>query len=252
MMKKYLHIIIILLCIIQSVHTQNIDKEELILDAAFRYTPHDDSFYSILDALTSDLQNCIFNALGRDYFFDIDIYNNNTFRAQIYAHLSYPRGIHPVAFESFRDVLKAKKGFLYYNEKLVLVSFTGERWSQYDVRKIFSLHPRLECIMYSIPAETFPEVGMGLEVSTLYGIYNPDTESFTVTKSHECTGDKYYGYTVQETDTWAKIAAKFGTTEENIRTINNEYNPDQCLVPGSYISVHYEIVDGVLEVTRYR
>jgi len=251
-MKKYLQIIIILLCTIQYVHTQNIDKEEFLLDAAYRYTPHDDSFYDILNILSNDLQDCIFNALGRDYFFDICIYNNNTFVAQIFAHQSYPQGIHPVAFKFYRDISKAKKGFLYYKEKLVLVSFTGERWSQYDVNQIFSPYPRLECIMYSIPAESLPEVGMGLEVSTLNGIYDPDTESFSVTKLLGCTGNHYYSYTVQGTDTWKKIADKFGTTEENIRTIKNEYNPDQCLVPGSNIQVYYEIVDGVLQVTRTR
>jgi len=244
--------VLIFKSLIQYLHAQNADKEELLLDAAYRYTSHDDSFYHILDTLTEKSQNCIFNALGRDYFFDIDISEDNTFRVQIYPYESYPKGIHPYVLETYRNIKKGKKGFLYYKEKLVFVTFSEKGWSQYDINQIFSPYPRLETIMYSIPAEPLPEVGMGLDVITLYGIYNPDTESFSVTKFNECTGEMYYSYTVQGTDTWKKIADKFGTTEEKIRTIKNEYNPDQCLVPGSTIMVHYKIVDGVLEVTRYR
>lgn len=250
-MKKYIHIII-LLCVVQYVHTQNIDKKEFILDAAYQYYTHDDSFFAILDTLSNSIQNCIFNALGRDYYFDIDIYEDNKFRAQIYPHLSYPGGMNPVAFQSYRNINKESKGFLYYNEKLVLISFEGKRWSQYAIKQIFSHLYHLDAIMYSIPAEPLPEVPKGLEVVTLYGLYDPETESFTATELIGCKGYKYYGYAVQESDTWEKIAKKFETTVENIRTINNEYNPDQCLVPGSFIVVYYEIVDGVLELIRDR
>jgi len=250
-MKKHIYIIVILLCIVPHVYTQNINKEEFILDAAYRYIPIGRSLDDILDTLAVSSQNCIFNALGRDYFFNICIYEDNEFRAQIFPYLSYSPGIHPSGLENYRDIKKAKKGFLYYKEKLVLITFAGER-SQYDINQIFSPYRHLEVITYFIPAEPLPEVGKGLDVITLDGVYDPDTENFKVTKILGCTGNHYYSYTVQGTDTWKKIADKFGTTEENIRTIKNEYNPDQCLVPGSNIQVYYEIVDGVLQVTRTR
>jgi hypothetical protein len=251
MMKKYTYIIVILLCIVPYVHTQNVKKEEFILDAAYRYIPIDQSLDDILDTLMVSSQNCIFNALGRDYFFDFYFYEDNRICAQIYPYESY-WGIHLSGLENYRDTKKAKKGFLYYKEKLVLITFSGKRWSQYDINQIFSPYRHLEVITYSIPAEPLPEVGKGLDVITLDGVYDPDSETFSVTKILGCTGEKYYSYMVQGTDTWKKIAEKFGTTEENIRTIKNEYNPDQCLVPGSTIEVHYEIVDGVLQVTRTR
>jgi hypothetical protein len=213
------------------------DKQEFVVDAAYRYIPIYQSFDDILDTLLNHTQNCIFNALGRDYYFDIDIYADNKFRAQIFPYLSYPRGINPVAFASYRDVKKGKKGFLYYKEKLVLITFEEKGWSLDDIQQIFSPGRYLEAIMYSIPVEPMPEVPMGLDVVTLYGFYNPKTDNFTVTKFDECRGYKNYGYTVQVTDTWEKIAKKFGTTVENIRTIRNEYNPDQCLVPGNFIVV---------------
>jgi len=250
-MKKHIQIITILLCIVQCVHTQNINKEEFILDAAYRYIPIGQSLEDILDSLTESSQNCIFNALGRDYYFKVYIYEDNKFSVQIYPYESY-WGIHPSGLENYRNIKKEKKGFFYHKEKLVLITFSEKGWSQYDINQIFSPYRHLEVITYSIPEEPLPEVGMGLDVITLDGVYDPDTETFSVSKLLGCTGDKHYSYTVQETDTWKKIADKFGTTEEKIRTINNEYNPDLCLVPGSTIKVHYEIVDGVLKVTRTR
>ena len=247
-MKKYIHIIIISLCIVQFAHTQNVDKKEFVLDAAYQYTTHNDSFFAILDTLSNSIQNCIFNALGRDYYIDIDIYEDNKFRAQIFPHT----GMNPFAFLTYRNINKESKGFLYYNERLVLISFEGKRWSQYDIKQIFPHLYHLDVIMYSVPAEALPNAGKALDVVTLNGFYDPITENFTVTKLDGCNGYKHYAYTILESDTWETIAKKFGTTVENIQTINNEYNPNQCLEPGRSIFVNYEIIDGVLELTRDR
>jgi len=251
-MKKYIQIIIILLCVLQSIEAQNIENKEFVLDAAYRYTPHHQSFYSILDTLSNSFQNCIFNALDRDYFYEISIYKDSTIRGQIYPYKSYPNGINPVVFETYRNIQKANKGFLYYNEKLVLVTFRGERWAQYDTKQYFSIHNLLEVVTYSIPAESLPDAGKALDIVTLYALYDPGIGNLTITKFYGCNGSKHYIYTILESDTWETVAEKFMTTVENIQTINKTYNPTLPIIPRDDIIVNYEIVDGVLELTRIR
>jgi len=251
-MKNPICSIVLFIVFSQCVFSQeHIEKKEFVLDAAYKYAPLNPSFYDLLDTLSNSLQNCIFNALGRDYFFDIDIYEDNKIRGQIYPYFSYPHcTFNPI--EVYRNTLKANKGFFHYNEKLVLVKFRGEHWSQFKVEQFFSRSYCLEAIMFSVPAETLPEVGMGLDVVTMRGFYDPIKGNLTISEHFECKGSKYYGYTVQESDTWEKVAGKFRTTIEKLQTLNGKHNPDLQLVPGSYIEVYYEIVDGVLEAIRTR
>jgi len=247
-MKKHIHILVILLCIFQYIPAQNIDKKEFIIDAAYRYTPHHQSLYRILDTLSNSLQNCVFTALNRDYFFEISIYKDNTISCQIYPYVSYPWGI----LDRYRNMNKKTKGFFYYNEKLVLVRFIGEQWAPHDPDYFFSIHYDLEIVMYSAPAEPLPQAGKALDVVTLDALYDSKTGDFTITKFYGCNGSKHYVYTVLKSDTWETVAAKFGTTVENIQTINKVYNPDFPLEAGDDIIVNYKIIDGVLQVTRER
>jgi len=220
------------------------------LDVAYRYTPLDSSFYGLLDTLSNSLQNCIFNALNRDYFFYIYIFENNKISGQIYPYRSSHCTFNPI--EVYRNAKRTKKGFFYYNEKLVLVEFREEHWSQFNVEQYFSSSYCMEEILYSIPAERLPEVGMGLEIVDMDGLYDPIKEELIITKHFGCRGNRYYGYYVQESDNWETVAEKFVTTVEKLKTLNGKYNPVLPLVPGSYIEVYYEIVDGFLDVVRTR
>ena len=234
----------------QCLYSQvNVEKEEFALDVAYKYTPLNPSFYNLLDTLSNGLCNCVFNALERDYFFDITIFEDNKISGQIYPYLSYPSWtFNPI--DVYRNAKKANKGFFYYNGKLVLVEFKGDHWYQLKIEQYFSRSYCMEAIMFSVPAETFPEVGMGLDALTMRGLYDPTKGKLKITESHKCTGEKYYSYTIQEGDTWESVAGKFATTVENIRTLNGKYDEREEPEKGHYILVYYKIVDGILTAKR--
>jgi len=199
------------------------------------------------------VQDCIFNALGRDYYFSIIINKDNVITGHVLPHISYPYGIIYGHLEFYRDVKKGNKWFFYYKEKLVLVSFFGNHWSQQGVinyfkEKYFEYFNFFECITFSIPAEIMPEVGMLPEITDVQGIYDPFTGKLKIDEFRRCKKEALYQYTIMKGDTWESIAKKFSTTEENIRKIYGKYDKSETPKEGINIIVNYKIVDGKLEV----
>lgn len=247
-MKK-IYSLLFLLFIYYEVYpqTNKIETKEFILDSVQKYEVSDEFIYNLLDTVSASLDNCIFIKMNRDFYYNLHIRENgNEIICSIYPDLSTK----PLTWfkeEDFHD-----KGFFYYKEKLVLITFNRKSKTQSQVKISFKNTGIIEELKYSVPAEKLPKVGMGFESSSASYSFDLLSNKWRKIDCFPCKGYKYYSYRTTKFDTWESVAEKFHTTVDKVRNVRGVYDSRNIPLEGSFIEMYYEIIDGKLEAWRDR
>ena len=160
-------------------------------DSAFYVESLPPDIYPFFDSLEEKSQQCVFHALGNDYFCVL-VGRDNDVGVML---IPYQKGNIKCLIRSYfwRD-LPEDRAFTIYNGHLVLM---------YNVTKRFSLkYDTLKCFSYPILNYKFgPKLGIDIvSIDIVYrnGEWCPKSEILYQTR-------RMYVYTVQENDTWESI-----------------------------------------------
>lgn len=243
-MKKVL-IIFLFLTLLSYCHSQENKNRYAILDSLHVFEVNNHQLYSLLDLITTNLSDCIFFRLNRDFYYYIS-YNNKLNR--IWIEVSSIEQPHTLYY--FNKYPNNLKGTLTFKNHLVLITLHHPLKND-PKKELFKQTDSIIKVQYLLK-ELLPSVGMGYERILFSGLYDIKRFNIFVDQQYFCDQRHYYDYYVSEKDTWEDLSRKFQVSIDQLQTINGIKYDDLILKKGDLISGEYFIEDEKIQFYRIR
>ncbi len=248
-MRKFQIIIITGVLFFLAGRTITAQNQEYLLDTLPELEVIDPQIYRALDTVLFYTKDCIFSILNRPYHFWIDFWWDRDNKQKIVARIQATPYYGSLLNTFRRETNKARRGFFYYKDYLVIVD-DRSAYNKEAIYPLFFKKTDSTQVLYYSPSPDNPDRQKGGEFATIYYQYrngNLEEEERDI-----CRDYPHYFYQIKENDTWESIANKLKCTVEELQNIQGVYEEKLPPVGTNILFRYYRIDDGKMKVERTR